>query len=391
MKRLSTCNDFQNIIPQGVKFSPDGLCLLTALSNELRLYNCNSLDTSALTCHGGDIVRSFDWYPHMDSNKPETCCFLGTSRSQPVHLYDAYSGHIRATYSPINLDRDEPESPMTVKFSPDGLTLVCGGFPTDRYLSVFDTNRPGKNGSVWRLGKTRRSSDGQKGLVSSISYTQFSPHILAVGTYTPGSIYLYDTRASSAVATFSHLNAMALVGHGKNFKLQSGEVDEDNNFLSKAKIEWFKRRVQNGVTQLEFCNNDFTLVSASRNSDAVVSWDVRRMTCGDQTPMGASKGYSADLDSNQRIGFHVQDDNLYIGGRDKTVSVFNLTSGNLLWTIFMSDVVNDVSVHASAGLLAVSLGERDFDEDEGMISRGGIELWKIEAIKASPPSQNPTK
>mmetsp|Transcript_8950 Transcript_8950/g.13011 ORF Transcript_8950/g.13011 Transcript_8950/m.13011 type:complete len:378 (-) Transcript_8950:527-1660(-) len=377
MKCLSACNDVVNNIPQGVKFSPDGLCLLTALSNELRLYNCNSLDASALTCHGGDIVRSFDWYPHMDSNKPETCCFLGTSRSQPVHLYDAYTGHIRATYCPINLERDEPESPMAVKFSLDGLNLVCGGFPKDRYLSVFDINRPGKNSMVWRLGKTRRSSDGQKGLVSSISYTQFSPHVLAVGTYTPGSIYLYDIRASSAVATFSHLNAMALVGHGKNFKLQSGEGEEDDNFLSKAKTKWFKRRVQNGVTQLEFCNNDFTLVSASRNSDAIVSWDIRRMTCGDQIPMGPSKGYSANLDSNQRIGFHIDNEDLYIGGRDKIVSVYNITSGNLQRTISMSDVVNDVSVHASTGLLAVSLGERSFDEDEGIMSRGGIELWKI--------------
>lgn len=376
MKCLSVCKDISDLIPQGVQFSPDGLCLLTAVGNELRIYNCTSLNSSALKCQGGDIVRSFDWYPHMNSNSPETCCFLGTSRGQPVHLYDAYNGQIRATYCPLNVERDETDSPLTVKFSPNGSHLVCGGFQTDRFLSIFDTNRPGKSGMVRKLGKTKRSSDGQKGLVSSVSFAQFSPHILAVGTFTPGSIYLYDIRSSSAVVTFSHIDSMAIVGHGKNFQLKSVE-DEEDNFLSQAKIKWFQRRVKNGVTQLEFCNNDFTLVSACRNSDAVVSWDVRRMTCGSETPVGVSKGYSANLESNQRIGFHVHNENLYVGGRNKTVSVYNISSGNLLRTIPMPDVVNDVSIDASTGLLAVSLGERSFDEDDGLICQGGIELWKI--------------
>jgi len=388
MERLSSSNDILNHIPKGLKFSPDGLCVLTSVGNEMRLYNTSSFGTAALTCHGGDVVRSFDWYPHMDSAKPETCCFLGTSRDQPVHLYDAYTGCIRATYCPFNLQRDEPESPMVVKFSPDGASLVCGGFSTDRYLSFFDVNRPGKNSSVWRLGKTRRSSDGQKGLVSEIAYTHSSPNILAVGTYAPGSIYLYDTRVApidggGAVANVSLGTGVALVGHGKNFKINSlGENDSnDENFLSKAKAKWFQRRVQKGVTQLDFCNNDTTLVSSSRNTDAIISWDVRRVTCGEEAPMRACKGYSASLDSNQRIEFHIDREkgNIYIGGRENSVSVFNITSGEIVEKFSMSDVVNGVSVHNTPNnaLMAVAYGERKFCEDEGMLSNGGIELWKI--------------
>jgi hypothetical protein len=81
---------FQDTFPQGCQFSPDGLCLLTAQSNELLLYNTEfgREDDSnppppwnpALKCPAGDSVRSYLWYPHMDSRDPSTCCFVGTAR-----------------------------------------------------------------------------------------------------------------------------------------------------------------------------------------------------------------------------------------------------------------------------------------------------------------------
>ena len=73
--------------PQGCAFSPDGLCVLTAIGSRLRLYNTLRADGDAiqewktsLDCQGGDSIRSYDWYPHMKSTEPSTCCFLATSR-----------------------------------------------------------------------------------------------------------------------------------------------------------------------------------------------------------------------------------------------------------------------------------------------------------------------
>jgi hypothetical protein len=83
---------FQDTFPQGCQFSPDGLCLLTAQNNDLLLYNTEfggrgEDDSStlapwkpALTCPAGDSVRAYQWYPHMDSSDPSTCCFIGTAR-----------------------------------------------------------------------------------------------------------------------------------------------------------------------------------------------------------------------------------------------------------------------------------------------------------------------
>ena len=74
-----------------------------------------------------------------------------------MHLYDAYTGAVRASYRPYNA-LDELESPVVASFSHNGDKLATGGFRTDRSLHVFDVGIPGRDSTVLRLGKTRRSS-----------------------------------------------------------------------------------------------------------------------------------------------------------------------------------------------------------------------------------------
>ncbi len=77
----------QETFPQDCRFSPDGLCVLTSHGHELVLYNTelqsdseNTVWKPALRCPAGDSVRAYEWYPHMDSREPSTCCFVGTAR-----------------------------------------------------------------------------------------------------------------------------------------------------------------------------------------------------------------------------------------------------------------------------------------------------------------------
>jgi hypothetical protein len=75
--------DKEEDFPKGCRFSPDGLCVLTASRHRLLLYNSYTPSQdwkSVLSCETGDAVRSYTWYPHMNSADPSTCCFLGTSR-----------------------------------------------------------------------------------------------------------------------------------------------------------------------------------------------------------------------------------------------------------------------------------------------------------------------
>ncbi len=281
------------------------------------------------------------------------------------------------------------ESPTTLCFASNGQQIVTGGFRTDRMLQIFDLNRPGRDPTiVLKLGKTRRSKDGQKGLVSSLTVEKIQQNLLAVGTYSPGSIYLYDLRTQSAPVSEIIVDGTCIAGHGKAHSRKrkhfghSGVVldDEDNddninnnkntsilNF-SAAKIQWYHSRARGGVTQVEFSLNGQYLFSASRRSNAVLQWDLRRLSSSSFCPGIAS--YPTCNDTNQRLGFAL-DDRLWIGGQDKCVRIYNL-DGSMVDTMDgFEDAVNGVSIHTAGErtLMATAVGsrrfpsEQDWDED----------------------------
>jgi hypothetical protein len=296
-------------------------------------------------------------------------------RDQPVHLYDAYTGAIRATYRPYN-SLDEMESPTTLSFANNGQQIVTGGFRTERMLQVFDLNRPGREASsILKLGKTRRSKDGQKGLVSALSAS--AHNILAVGTYSPGSIYLYDLRAQSTEVAEIDVTGTCVVGHGKahSGRKRKHFVDENEEDLlnfSAAKMKWYQSRARSGVTQLEFSHDCQYLYSASRRSNAILQWDMRRLSSSSFCPAIAS--YETDNDTNQRIEFALWEDNLWVGGRDKCIRVYEQSkSGKLKCKMDgFRDAVNGVSLTSLGDktLLASASGsrqfpsEQDWDEDD---------------------------
>jgi hypothetical protein len=402
-------------VPKGCQFSPDGTCLLTARANKLELYNTpfekeeehkdDKDDGSggsssgggwepALICNSGESVRSYAWYPHMKSSDPASCCFLGVSRGSPVHLYDAYDGSIRASYRPYNA-LDEMESPTTLCFAENGQKLVTGGLRSDRILHVFDVNRPGREHTppLLRLGKTRRSKDGQKGLVSAMAYSE-RKGVIAVGTYSPGSIYLYDLRTysrsavaeivMSSSASTSSGGAVCLAGHGKKgkknkrkrFATPSEDDDTANdrtsdgnhsptqpssmNF-SAAKLQWYQSRTRGGVTQVEFEDEDENgagghyLFSTSRRSNAILQWDLRKLSSSNFCPGIAN--FETNNDTNQRIEFRVKGDQLWTGGIDGCVRVYSHrkqqigTESSLLAKLTgFRDCVNGISLHPEADL-----------------------------------------
>lgn len=399
--------------PQSCKISPDGLCILTSTSEDakIRLYNIPSPSSkdaetievqsmsSALVCQGRDVVRSMDWYPTMDSSTPATCCFVASCRGQPAHLWDAYTGKIRATYSPYN-HMDELESPTVVRFSNDGQQLVAAGMRTDRVLHVFDTSRPGRETStLLRLGKTRRSSDGQKGIVSCVAFGDGDEtSAMIVGTVAPASIYLYDMRLGTLPAQ-TILQGQSLVGHGVNHakKRRLAKVDNDNandeNWLGTAKTGWYHKKCRGGVMQLETKGN--YLYSVARRSDVVLKWDLRMLQ-----GLGS---FETDTQTNQRIGFHLNEDGarLFTASRDGTVRQYDTTSGNVLGELVVKtranccpNVVNDVSLFDSSkrSILAMSTGSRwfpseeDFELDSGVpakVTSGSLQVYDMAVTQAT--------
>lgn len=108
--------DLENLT-RGCIWSPDGTCLLVPSADfRIRVYELprelytgtlpGTLPlpplTPALKIKEGGLVYDTCWYPWMSSWEPDTCCFLSTSKETPVHLWDAFTGSLRATYRAYN-------------------------------------------------------------------------------------------------------------------------------------------------------------------------------------------------------------------------------------------------------------------------------------------------
>jgi hypothetical protein len=348
------------------------------------------------------------------------------------------------------------ESPAVVSFCQGGKHLVAGGFRTNRMVQIFDLSRPGRDAlQTLQFGKTRRSKDGQKGLVSAMASgstisttttttatTETSLHynLLAIGTYAPGSIYLYDERCyqgADEAATIT-ISGNCVVGHGRshgrkrkhyasqnatenkkhnNHKSSKKRVNNDNDNREgeeeeeednadvldffMAKIKWYQSRARGGVTQLEF-THDHLLYSASRRSNAILAWDLRRLSSLSSRCPGVAS-FETDNDTNQRLEFAIHPSSptvgggvgagasqLWIGGRDGCVRVYDCQSQKLAGIITRSNydsgggmdgsggcgAVNGVSLTDSSTnnnnglLLALAVGSRSFPTEQDWSSSG---------------------
>ncbi|ORY89557.1 hypothetical protein BCR43DRAFT_122317 [Syncephalastrum racemosum] len=120
-------NYFRNL-----KWSPDGSCLLTSSNdNILRIFNTpieayseSDEETSfplkaAFGIREAESAYDFAWFPSMSAQDPATCCFLTSVRDQPVHLWDANSATVYASY-PVIDHTERFVGANVVRFNLDG-------------------------------------------------------------------------------------------------------------------------------------------------------------------------------------------------------------------------------------------------------------------------------
>jgi hypothetical protein len=288
------------------------------------------------------------------------------------------------------------------------------------------------------LGKTRRSGDGQKGVPSALAFPDGGrgpSGVFAVGTYSPASIYIHDDRTAGCVpsGTIVLNGGTAVVGHGRAFSrkrrrsavarrgddchVRDGDDggDGDDDLLASARVDWFQSRAGGGVTQLSWApsssSNPHVLFSASRHSDAVLSWDVRALSGLDAAAAGGNGGsgrrggggrrracgglrsYSrggGDNATNQRLEFELDDvgRRMFVGSNDEgLVRIYDVSSGKLegILDVFDNavggvggggrggtrktrDAVNGLSYFRGGaggrydGLLAIAVGSRRFGD-----------------------------
>jgi len=276
---------------KSVEFSPDGLCLLSLSNdNRMRLYETSSLFDSAEQSgfeHGGGgatpppsppdpaltmkepgTVYDLAWYPLMTSSVPSTCCFLSTCHKNPTHLWDAFTGKLRATYRSYDY-ADEITAALSVAFSGNGDKIICG---FDRHIRIFDVGYPGRDYETRALIKTvggrrgqKRRKIGQRGLISCIDTTSLYGGLYACGSYA-GSTFVYEEKSGKTVCS--------LDAH------------------------------QNGVTKVKFAPDASRLWTGGRRDDVIIEWDLRMLKI--------LRRYERRCGSNQRFSFDISPND---GGR----------------------------------------------------------------------------
>ena len=156
---------------KGCKWSPDGLCILTCSDDHsLSAFDLPPNENefkddlkAAFSVKEGENVYDYQWYPLMNSSQPETCCFATTSQHQPIHLYDAFDGHIRASYRCFD-HLDEMVAARSLCFSPSGDRLIAG---LKNQVRIFDVGIPGRDCQTVKT--FTKKEGGLGGIISAIA------------------------------------------------------------------------------------------------------------------------------------------------------------------------------------------------------------------------------
>ena len=322
-KLISSVN-YGKYFTKGCKWSPDGLCILVCSDDhKLKIFDFAALKNSeilpAVDVREGESVYDYQWYPLMNSNSPETCCFATTSQFQPIHLYDAFDGHIRATYRCFD-HLDEMVASKSLCFNPQGTKLIAG---LKNQIRIFDVSVPGRDCETVKTFDKKEG--GLSGIISSIDFNPSMEQVFALASYDKSSAVYLDPRAQ-----------LLCVLEGQ----------------------------KGGITQIKFSQDGTKLICGARKDNEILVWDMRN-------PGELYATFQRKVETNQRIYFDVKNDFLISGSTDGSVSVWNLGQGNLVaeYDSMHLDAVNGISFHPYSDFLATSSGQRhikkpSFSDDE---------------------------
>ncbi|KAF9165574.1 Telomerase Cajal body protein 1 [Actinomortierella ambigua] len=303
-------NAHENNFFKSLKWSPDGSCLLSASNdNYLRIFALpsvpenGSVETSSesllleagVVVREGEVIYDMCWYPAMTTQDPASCCFLSSSRDHPVHLWDAYTGEIRCSYTVVD-HCEVNKAPTSLCFNLDGSKIYCG---LNNMIEIFDTTRPGRDSTKRPTTPTRKSKKGQKGVISCLTFSPDGSGLYAAGSY-QRSIGLYDSKTDRLELLLKDRDQY---GRKKKYKSTSSPTP------------------LGGITQLQFSPDGQYLYSASRQDPWIRCWDVRNTA---EVLFWLER---PGVTTNQRIAFDISPDGRYLTTGDAFggVSFFDLS------------------------------------------------------------------
>lgn len=276
-----------------------------------------------------DVLYDVCWYPASYLESPSTCCFLTTSKHQPVLLKDAFNGHTRATYcaqSPL----EQPETCLSVRWSHDA-SLVFAGSPSG-CLFVWDSSREGL--PSLRIPLFSRRNEG----LCSLAVLP-SSSVVACGTFA-GSVMISDLREGK-----------------KNGLLQTTDGG--------------------GVTHMQ-CVGEYELIVGSRKSQHVEVFDLRM-----SSSQCAFVSFHRPCPSQQPIVFHAHNNVLFSGDSSLPrglLSAHSLRRPNATPPLHLplhDDTIAAVHAHPFAPIILTATGHRPSNNMSDTQSHPQIAIWRL--------------
>lgn len=256
----------------GCQFSPDGTCLLTSVNGDgmhvvelpRDLYIADALQfdrpldilQTAVFVKNGGTVYDYCWYPFMNSQAPETCCWLSTQQHGPIQMWDAFDGKLRCSYRGFDAV-DEVEAALSCTFSSDAMEII-GGYR--KSLKIFRTNVPGRDFVNIPL----------KSAASCLAINELDRNVIAIGSWNC-SVNLIDLRSPT-----------------------------ETTLLQKH---------TGGVTSMKFLADGNHLLTGARKDNKLICWDVRKLNDCVFT-------MSRNVKTNQTIYFDVSPNKFWLGSGD---------------------------------------------------------------------------
>ncbi|KAJ1477511.1 WD40-repeat-containing domain protein [Baffinella frigidus] len=326
------------------RWSPDGLCVFASTEdNQIRVFelpqdaDCgekwapgHDQMKPVLSVLEGETIYDAAWLPTMSSSDPASCLFFSTSRDNPVHIWDAFTGACQGSYCAYT-DAEELTAGYSVGFD-NRAPYIYVGF--NNQIRVYAIDRPGRqHTSIKTFKRANRETTGQRGIVSCISFNPDKSGLFAAGSYSR-NVGLYDGGTGKLLYN--------LQGH------------------------------RGGVTQAEWSRDGQYLFTGGRKDDEILCWDVRNT--GDvllRLPRAVT--------TNQRILFDLDHSGRFVItpslSSDPSLLVYDLwaqvgeAGAEPVARVPCPALANGVQIHPTLPLLAVSTGARRFplpgeDEDD---------------------------
>ncbi|KAF0983207.1 hypothetical protein FDP41_010272 [Naegleria fowleri] len=364
------------IYTKGVRWSPDGLCLLTnSNDNRIRLFelpqqfiskiNMNvtseNIDTTqntslsesslniqedsssttvvneswrpCLTVREGGCINDFCWHPCMNSSTGINCNFLTASTKQPVHMWDAFNGSLLNSFL-VKDHMGEVDNIISVSYNGIlslGSKIYCG---LNQRICVFDAQAGSSSiyteiyavekNIIRGKSKKRAKRFGQTGIISCFAFSPVMESMYAAGCYN-NTIGIYD--------------------------------QDDNVVQHIIQCEY-----GSGVNHLQFSSNGNYLFQSSRKDHRIVCWDLRNLF----EPVKYFE-FSRNANTNQKINFDLDALTQFAiaGTCDGKIKIFDLESQGKEIAELESDtlsktMMNGINFHPYLPYIACCTGERTY-------------------------------